>query len=619
MVTSREPLSFQAERVIRLAGLPVPAASTNADQFSSVQLFAERAERSSGAFELNEVDLPAVIEICQLVGGSPLGLELAAAGIRQKTATEIVATLRSNLDALATTLRDVPLRHRSMRAVFESSWQLLTLAERNALARLAVFLGGFTAEAALAVTEATESILSALVDKSLVRVESGRYSIHELLRQFATAHLDQPALDANRRRHSHYYLELAGSQRSALNGPQPSVARSLLQTDLDNLREAWRAAVTHHWWSHIANGWRGLADFYSLSGLYHEALLTYQTAIDQLTSVQTGPALETADYLLTALLVSLTRFYGLLFRLAEANEAGRQAVRAAQAAGAIELEALAKCYWGMSCYRQSNFAEAAPLIEEGLRLARLSQSSEVEAMALRAMGYLADIQGRYAEARAIQSQALELYQQADNAQGQCLALVSLGNIAWSQGDLAAAQHYHAETLRLARLIGNRNDECDALHNVGNDANSLGDYEAARVYFEQSIEVGQQIGLPPASWSITVANLGLVYHHLGQNEQAARVAQQALKILQTVIQRSDEALALKVLGHALTDLGDLAGAGDAYSQAAAIQRELGQPNLALENLAGLARVELKRNDVNGALRLVREILTHLETGNVEGAD
>jgi tetratricopeptide (TPR) repeat protein len=174
-------------------------------------------------------------------------------------------------------------------------------------------------------------------------------------------------------------------------------------------------------------------------------------------------------------------------------------------------------------------------------------------------------------------------------------------------------------LRLARLIGNRNDECDALHNVGNDANSLGDYEAARVYFEQSIEVGQQIGLPPASWSITVANLGLVYHHLGQNEQAARVAQQALKILQTVIQRSDEALALKVLGHALTDLGDLAGAGDAYSQAAAIQRELGQPNLALENLAGLARVELKRNDVNGALRLVREILTHLETGNVEGAD
>lgn len=619
LVTSRQPLNFQAERVIRVDGLPVPAAPAAAEKFSSVQLFAERAQRAIDTFDL-ATELPTVIDICQMVGGSPLGIELAAAGVRQRSPKLIAEALRSNLDTLTTTMRDVPVRHRSMRAVFEASWELLIPPERESLARLAVFLGGFTTEAAQAVAAGFPSILSALVAKSLVRqVDPDRYDLHELLRQFASGKLNHSELRALREQHSHYYLNQAAALRPLLNGSDPNTVRLTLQADVDNLREAWRAAIVHNWWSVVALGWRGLADYYNISGYYHEALRVYQAAIDQLLSVMDTVEIPSGRYLLAALQVTLTRFLGLLYRLDQANESGRQAVARAQVAHAPELEALAKCYWGMSLYRQSNYSEATPLIRDALRLARASESIEAETMALRALGYLADIQGQYAEAQRIQLQVLELYRQSQSIQGECLVLVSLGNIAWSQGDLAAAQHYHSESLRLARQIGNRNDECDALHNLGSNANSMGDYETARIYFEQSIAIGEQIGLPPSSFGITAVNLALVYHHLEQNAQAAHYAQQALTALSEAGQRRDEALALTVLGHALCGLGDYERAGVAYEKAVSIQRDLNQPNVAMEGLAGLARVVLQQTNPGRALQLVEEMLRHLTTGTLEGTD
>lgn len=151
LVTSRLKLGFQREIVRLIEGLPVP--QTLADTaVPSVQLFVERGERMG--VRLETAVLPDVARICQFLGGIPLALELAATWVDQLPVSTIHDAIISNLNMLHSHMRDVPSRHHSMRAVFEVSWNLLGNVERNVLARLSIFQGGFTAEAAAFVAAA---------------------------------------------------------------------------------------------------------------------------------------------------------------------------------------------------------------------------------------------------------------------------------------------------------------------------------------------------------------------------------------------------------------------------------------------------------------------------------
>src|SRR6266545_3528908 len=183
--TSREPLHLRVEWLMDLDGLPVPqdVEASSVERSSAVQLFVQTARRMQADFALSPATSPSVVRICQLVAGTPLAIELAAAWVRSQSCVEIARALEQSLEQLATTMRDVPARHRSMRAVFEHSWRLLSDAEQGVLRRLAVFRGGMEADAAEQVAGATSSLLAALVDKSLLRRNgAGRYDLHELVR-----------------------------------------------------------------------------------------------------------------------------------------------------------------------------------------------------------------------------------------------------------------------------------------------------------------------------------------------------------------------------------------------------------------------------------------------------
>ncbi|HSD85445.1 MAG TPA: BTAD domain-containing putative transcriptional regulator, partial [Anaerolineae bacterium] len=188
LVTSRERLNLQAEVVLRLIGLPVPAQvdDPQAAAYSSVQLFMERAQRSSGDFAFDETQVPGATRICQIVEGLPLAIELAAALAAARTCAEVAAHIERDLDSLSTSLRDVPARQRSLHAVVAYSWQLLTAAEQAVLNRLAVFRGGFGRDAAEPVAAATPAQLAAFIDKSLLRLRpDGRYAWHPFIQQYA--------------------------------------------------------------------------------------------------------------------------------------------------------------------------------------------------------------------------------------------------------------------------------------------------------------------------------------------------------------------------------------------------------------------------------------------------
>src|SRR6266545_4062733 len=213
LATSREPLHLRVEWLMDLDGLPVPqdVEASSVERSSAVQLFVQTARRMQADFALSPATSPSVVRICQLVAGTPLAIELAAAWVRSQSCVEIARALEQSLEQLATTMRDVPARHRSMRAVFEHSWRLLSDAEQGVLRRLAVFRGGMEADAAEQVAGATSSLLAALVDKSLLRRNgAGRYDLHELVRQYAGEQLEAAGEAGEiRNQHTACFLALA--------------------------------------------------------------------------------------------------------------------------------------------------------------------------------------------------------------------------------------------------------------------------------------------------------------------------------------------------------------------------------------------------------------------------
>ena len=212
LVTSRERLNLRAEWLLEVQGLTYPRdeQTARAQEYNALKLFLQNVRRVRGDFVLSEETQPYVVRICRLVEGMPLGIELASASVRMFSCEQIAEEIQRDIDFLTTSLRDVPKRHRSMRAVFDHSWNLLSKTEREVFCKLSVFRNGFRREAAKKVARATLPILGALVDKSLLRqTPSGRYNVHELLRQYAAEKLDQtPALKKKSlSRHSSYYAD----------------------------------------------------------------------------------------------------------------------------------------------------------------------------------------------------------------------------------------------------------------------------------------------------------------------------------------------------------------------------------------------------------------------------
>jgi predicted ATPase/transcriptional regulator with XRE-family HTH domain len=199
LITSRERLNLHGEWVIPIDGIDYPLTTDDdhLERYSSVQLFIQSAQRVQPNFSIRD-NAPHVLRVCQLVEGMPLAIELAATWVRLMPCSRIVENLASSLDFLASPLRDVPERHRSIRAVFDHSWRLLSHTEQTALAKLSVLRGSFDQEAAEVLGGASLSLLASLADKSLLHADgSGRYALHELLRQYAADQIKQTGIEAD--------------------------------------------------------------------------------------------------------------------------------------------------------------------------------------------------------------------------------------------------------------------------------------------------------------------------------------------------------------------------------------------------------------------------------------
>lgn len=286
LATSRARLNLQGETLFVIEGMDFPEDfAEDPMRFSAVQLFIQSARRSKPGFELKPADARAVTDICRLVRGMPLGIELAAAWVELLSVNEIAVEVASNIDFLETEAHDAPERHRSLRAVFDHSWELLNDEEKQTFARLAVFRGRFIRQAGQAITGATLRQLMALVNKSLIRrdPDTGVYQIHEMMRQYAEQKLeDMGGADEVRKAHSFYYMRaLAAIRKDLITGRQLDAHHNIL-SDLDNVRAAWMWAAQHGYGEELADSVHALGIFFDMRAQYFEGYALFEPVVNAL-------------------------------------------------------------------------------------------------------------------------------------------------------------------------------------------------------------------------------------------------------------------------------------------------------------------------------------------------
>ncbi len=248
VATSRSKLNLTGETVFVITGLETTwETEEEASQASGVELFIDAATRSSPGFVIESDDLDSLALILELTGGSPLGILLAAAWVDMLPIGEIAAEIAKSADFLETEMGDIPDRQRSIRAVFDYSWALLSPEERDTFTALSVFRGGFSREAAEVVGGASLRSLANLANKSLLTpsAEKDRYAVHELLRQYAAGELEKEP-ERHREvleRHADYYAKRMGEAPSMMADGRQAELLAAIEADMENIRAAWRHQI----------------------------------------------------------------------------------------------------------------------------------------------------------------------------------------------------------------------------------------------------------------------------------------------------------------------------------------------------------------------------------------
>ncbi|MFV9507435.1 MAG: ATP-binding protein [Oscillochloridaceae bacterium umkhey_bin13] len=524
IVTSRERLGLAAEHLLDLDGLAYPPASPALDpaalgQFSSVALLLERASAIQPTLSL-EASAPAIQQICALVAGLPLGLELAAGLVRVYSLSQIADVITRDADSLATRQRDVPLRHRSLRHVFAHSWHLLGPEERSLLRRIAVFRGGFTAEAATRLGGEAKlgsliQLLGNLIDKSLVRRDdSGRYHLHELVRQYAAEQLAATPTEAMavQQHHLAYYAAWAETLTPALNQTGRAAALREVTAERDNLRAAWRYATDQR------DG-PALARLIIALAAYDDAQGHFQLSYDALASATAGLALQAEG--LAALLNWQALFAERLGQYDQSVSLAERALAHAEAKANTSEASRALIFMGRAREFQGQLTEAISLTERALALARANHDLYIEALALHTLGSHYEGQGAYPQAHHYIAQSLVLRRKLGDLRGLAFGLNNMGVVLEMQADYPAAIAHYLESQTLFRELGDCWAVTLPLGNLGDVARSTGDLVAAERYYQQALSLAHNLGILPQIL-VQLVKMAQLWARMGRSAAAARL-------------------------------------------------------------------------------------------------
>ena len=504
LTTSRIPLHLEEEHVVRLEPFATPAIHgaerlTVADllSFDSIQLFTDRAAQSLLHFTLTDANVLAVARICQQLDGIPLAIEIAAAQVRALPVAAIAERLDQRFAWHNRRAGEAMPRQRTLHTLIDWSYGLLSAQERSVLRRLAVFAGGWTLEAAEAISapgEPCAEILTELVDRSLVvfgaDAEHRRYSMHETIRQFAQEQLHGSDQEADAlERHARYYAQIVS--RMAENRSRQTFPERLRTAvdDHDNVRQAFE-------WLTVHDSEQALAlvaqlgtnlNFWELGGFFQEGRRWLQSALEDTQasiSSQRGHALLAAADLSSA----ISDFdYGL--------QCVQQAQELFQQLGDRRGEIDARLKYCDLAQLAGERANLQAQVEQALQLAEHISYTAGMAKGKQLLGSIAYFTGEHTAALQYVLASIALWRQLENPFELATALNRLSGPLLEIHEFAAATLALEECRDIYQSLGYRRGVALAIQNLGHNAEVMGDYDRARECYREALRIRHAVGLP----------------------------------------------------------------------------------------------------------------------------
>ena len=598
LATSRTRLNLQGETLYHVEGMDFPdwISPEDAAEYGAIKLFMHSVRRVQPGFTLTPDNMANIINICHVVQGLPLGIVLAAAWVDMLSLSEIATEIEKNIHFLETEQHDIPTRQRSIQAVFDYSWNLLTPEERAVFMQLSVFRGGFAREAAQTVSGASLKMLSSLANKSLIRRDpSGRYEIHELLRQFAAERLTENPEDdqAMRNKHADYYLALLDEQneRNRLQGPRVKERLAELRRENANLFAAWDEAVAVRKLDALINGFSSMLVFSFQDERWLEGHQSFRNAVDRL-RMEHPTGLQGVVY---ALCMAANVFCGYLGGTmgtgdmhgdfpAERLEEAEAIVRASGDTHALSLylQVISRLVMTQENDFPMNIPAFIPKLQEALLLAQRTGAKYEEAMIYAAL-----------------TNASRIMHTPD-------------------GDA-----YAKRTLDLAQSLGDPILISGALISRGGFALVHQDFTRGREALTEAITQYSDVLSPLVNLLFTWV-LSQILIPLGELEEARRRALEIISLSKRRGTRVMLARGISTLGQIAEIEGHLDEAEGYFQEALEAYRKTGDPLRAVEGLNQVARARITqakwedaRKSLEEALDLVRHLSPSASIGTLVG--
>lgn len=566
IVTSRSVLRLMGEHQLPLAPLAFPdpdqlPALTELVGMPAVRLFTERARAATGEFNVTGESAADVAAICALLDGLPLALQLAAARLRHLPLPALANRLEHRLPVLVGGSRDSPIRHQTLRAAIDWSYALLEPANRVLFRGLAVFVGGWTLEAAEAVIKIADDPridilngISTLVDANLVTRSPGsndepRFAMLETIREFGLEELSSSGeLLSAHERHCAYYLRLTAQSREMIHGPDQASWLARLTLERDNVRIAIERAIEQG---------------------------------DPETALRLG--------------ISLWGFWAQRGHLAE----GRTTlVRALNVGGCVNPRVRVRAIYclGILALDLSNLSEARDYFTESLAIWRSLGDQDGVAAALNGFGLAALYMGENSQARKQFSEALEIWTGLKDESGIALAQYNLGRVSAAEGQYDVAGLHHQIALSIRRKLGDADGTAYSLWELANVARLQGDLTSAEARYRESVAIFRSIGDRQGEAHILLG-MAKVAQLSGQDGEALTRFRDALMLNQSLSERSWMIVCTEGIAAVITRRGHVESAVRLLGAAAALRSAI-----------QTARTLAERQEIEQTLAIARRTLT-----------
>jgi len=618
LITSRRRLNIQAEYPWPITGLPLPEpamaatlAPSNLDQFAGAALFIERARRADPTFQVDKSNQAAIAQICQTVQGLPLGIELAAALLKEYSCADLAAALAQDYTILATTLPDFADRHRNMKRVIDHSWRLLSKEERAVLSRCAIFRGRFDQEAAAVVAGANPALLTRLQDQSLLHWSgegSGHryFVLHELVRHYAIEQLTPLALHAAHTHHATYFMTKLQQAEATIR--HQGVSQQLVQCDLDNLRAAWAWSVAQADFALVAQGVAAFARLYRMMGFHQEAYYAFHAALAAVRQREFAVTPAPCAHLLVALLNHTAEFCRYLDRLDEAEALAQEALGMGEQMGDVALRGWSYHELARIAQRRHQHTPMRVLAQQAQQLTANAGDGCRQALCLNTLAIAEVLCGNVLTAIDCYHAALRHLQHAPDRELEATVRANLGGAYKRNRDYTLAVDYLVQAVAIVESSHDQYGAAISKIVLGNLWLELGAYEQAQTTFTQALRSFDHfLDRYWEVWGRT--SQAHLWQLCGDPAAAARECRQLLPLVQDKMPLLEHRT-LTYLGDALCALGEASRGEEQYWRSWAMQQKSGLHFRLAEPVIRLAHLLLARQDTAAAQALLEEPLAQL---------